>query len=71
MKTFIHKLKAYGLGCMLRDWVSAFRLEKSNRVVIEDSSSTWCDVDSRVQQGSALGLFILYINDLPHSLRHG
>ena len=68
----IHKLKANGFGCKLIDWISAFLIGRKQRVVIGESSSSWCDVGSGVLQGLVLGLllFILYIFDLPDSLTY-
>ena len=68
----IHKLRANGFGYKLIDWISAFLIGRKQRVVISESSSSWCDVDSGVPQGSFFGplLFILYINDLPDNLTH-
>ena len=46
----IHMFRAYGLGCRLFDWVSAFLIDRMQRVVIGESSSSWCDVDRGVPQ---------------------
>ena len=68
----IIKLRAYVFGCQLIHWISAFLIGREQRVVICERSSSQCDVDSGVLQGSVLGplLSILYINDLPDNLTH-
>ena len=61
----IHKLRAYGFGCKLIDWISAFLIGRKQHEVIGESSSSWCDLDSGVPQGSVVGplLFILFASN--------
>ena len=68
----IYNLRAYGFVCRLIDWISVFLIDRKQRVVISEISSSWCDVDSGLPQWSVLGplLFIFYINDLPNNLTH-
>ncbi len=66
------KLKYYGISEPILHWLTAFLTDRTERVLLDRSSSDTVSVSSFVPQGTVLGLllFLLYINDLPLSTRN-
>ena len=65
-KGLLHKIKSYGVDSNLLSWFSSYLQDRQQRVVINNSSSSLCNVSAGVVLGPLL--FILYINDIAENL---
>ena len=58
------KLKAYGIGNGMINWIEKWLIGRRQRVVVDGEVSNWKAVLSGAPQGSVLGpiLFLIYIS---------
>ena len=58
-KGLLRKLESIGIRRSLLSWVKNYLSERKQRVVINNSTSSWRDINAGVPQGSILGLYLI------------
>ena len=68
----LRKLEAHGIVGDVLKWITDWRKDRMQRVVLNSISSDWAKVVSSVIQGSVLGpvLFIISINDIDIAIKN-
>ena len=68
----LHKLNFYGIRDKAHKWLTTWLTQRTQRVVLDSSSSNYVNVESGVSQGTVLGpmMFLLYINDISAEIIH-
>ncbi len=70
-KSLTSELKYYGIAGPILHWLTVFLTDRTQRVLLDESSSDAVPVFFGIRQGTVLGpLLLFYINDLPLSTRN-
>jgi hypothetical protein len=70
-KRLISKLKLYGISDQIINWITSFLANRTQTVLLENTTSEKIAVTSDMPQGTVLGpiLFLIYMNDLPDYIK--
>ena len=62
----LHKLYHIGIRDNILNWFKSYLSNRQQRVIFNNTNSSWMSISARVPQGSILGplLFLIYINDI-------
>ena len=70
-EALVCKLKSHGISGNLLKLIENYLIDRKQRVVLNDKTSSWKKVLSGIPRGSVLEplLLLIYINDVPNDIK--